>query len=352
MSRFLVTGGLGVIGSSFARAVLGEPGSRVTIVDAAEEPRNDWMAAELLERWPSRVTIIKTRLEKCVGDLRLQDFDGVLHAAAFTGIPQSALDPADDWTCNVVATQLLLERMRLDKQQGLRVPPTVVLSSVKPYRTPGFDRVVQKHDRYVLGFDPEGWHGIDEGCPMEPDEPYAASKLAQSALCMAYGRSYDLPVVTFRCSNLYGAAPCHGPRHGWLTWFCIAATMGWPIEVQGTGLQVRDMLYADDVTSAVRKALAMAESLCGEVFNLGGGADRMLSVREAVEWLRERCGAVETRSAPGRKREDPLFLTDTTKWRALSGWKPVVYPAEGMNQICQWAQSERQRLQRVYEGLV
>ena len=49
--------------------------------------------------------------------------------------------------------------------------------------------------------------------PLEPDEPYAASKLAQSGLGMAYARSYDLPVTVLRFSNLYGAAPCHGPRH-------------------------------------------------------------------------------------------------------------------------------------------
>jgi CDP-paratose 2-epimerase len=334
MTHVLITGGLGVIGSLYARHLMGH-GIDVSVLDPAPEPRNDWMLEVLRER--SRISDgkllgvvrlpLQNALREDLTDL-LSAVDGVLHAGAHTGIPHSEIDPDDDWRSNVDATRHLLETMRA----LVRPPPTVVLSSVKPYRV---------------------FHAslLTEQTVLEPDEPYAASKAAQSMLCMAYARSYGLPIVCFRCSNLYGPAPCHGPRHGWLTWFCIQAALGWPIEVQGTGKQSRDMLHSNDVNSAVDLAFAKIHQIKGKVFNLGGGIDNVVGVEEAAkECVRLGGGSASyAMSGKSRKNDDEVVTTDCSAYREATGWAPKMDPWSGMGQIVVWAQKNEEKLQEVYE---
>jgi CDP-paratose 2-epimerase len=318
--RVLVTGGLGVIGSSIARKLLAA-GHEVAIVDAAEQQRNRWVWKSLPVG--ASAILYDHRVEEGVS-YYVDKCDAVIHAAASTGIPWSVEHPDDDWRSNVDATRMLLEALRKHPV------PTVVLSSVKPYRV-----------------DPLPAHGLDESVPLEPDEPYASSKATQSMLCMAYAKSYGLPVVTFRCSNLYGPAPCHGPRHGWLTWMCISAAIGRPLEVQGDGTQSRDMLHADDVYSACMSALVQAKELRGEVFNLGGGYRNVVSVGEVAKLLHELTG-VEVKSGPARAMDDKHVFADTLKFNRATGWEPKVSVSDGIREVLAWAQANKAELAKLY----
>jgi CDP-paratose 2-epimerase len=337
--KYLITGGLGVIGSHFAEDTLSS-GHSAIIIDAAEEPRNIWMANFLQTKFGNKLEIIIERLEKSrlIG---IETCDRVFHAAAHTGIPHSAIDPTDDWLSNAEATRVLLEKLRSLPNKI----PLVALSSVKPYKV---DTIPfhSKETRYE-------WNlikGINENFPLGPDEPYAASKMAQSALCMAYARTYDMPIVCFRCSNLYGAAPSHGPRHGWLTWFCLSAALGRKIEIQGTGLQVRDMLFSDDVSSAAFAAFEHMEKLTGSVYNIGGGIDNSVSVLEAVELLKQLSGRkIGISYGQGRKNEDQIFITDFSKFNSLVDWSPKVSVIEGMNKILRWAEQNKEELIKMYD---
>lgn len=358
--RVLVTGGLGCVGSQLARAYL-DAGHSVAIIDACESKRNEWTCDRLLEHVddPLKVRIYQRRLEKMHGEDRgftyhlreyLHSVDVVIHAAASTGIPHSAEHPDDDWVSNVDATKVLLDALRECPK------PTVILSSVKPYRTT-FPR--EPNEWYAAndgkGQPPQdnqmrNHGGLKEDDPLEPDEPYAASKAAQSMLAMAWARTYDLPVVTLRCSNLYGPGACHGPRHGWLTWFCISAAIGRPLEVQGGGGQARDMLHGSDVYRACEAALSNARRLAGKVFNVGGGAPNVISVREAAERLRERSGC-EIVEGPGRRHEDQLVFVDHSAFTEATGWRPLVGVAAGMAGTYEWAREHAEELRAVYEGV-
>jgi len=346
--KYLVTGGLGVIGSRFVDVVV-RLGHSVTIIDAAEEPRNLWTESRLLKDYGSKVSILKRRVESTDMASLLLSHSAVLHAAAHTGIPHSENDPTDDWESNVTASRNILEAMRRIRQSdyGL-VPPVVMLSSVKPYRVHDLpshtvgDRTVLS-GRYI--------NGIDETCLLEPDEPYAASKMAQSGLVMAYARTYDLPVTVLRCSNLYGDAPCHGPRHGWLTWFCISSVIGRDIEIQGDGLQTRDMLFSDDVASAVLSSFIHMNSMSGNVYNIGGGLPNSVSVREAAEIVSRLSGSVKVRSAAGRRNEDMVFATNHSKFTSSTGWYPTVSVQDGISRILEWAKANSDDLRTLYSGL-
>ena len=330
---YLVTGGLGVGGSLLTRQLCSQ-GHTVVILDAMESPRTALTREWLLRDCGTAVTVVVGRVESYPLDPLVESCDAIIHAAAHTGIPHSALDPEDDWVSNVDATRKLLDAVR-------RYPrPTVVMSSVKPYRVHDLP-VEVSGDRYI-------WRdfrfGISESWPLEPDEPYAASKLAQSALTMAWSRTWDLPVTCLRFSNLYGPALCHGPRHGWLTWFCLSAAMGVPIKVQGNGFQVRDMLYSSDINAALLTALDHIQTLKGQVFNVGGGTKNAVSVNEAAAMM----GGEVLRGIPGRQNEDPIFITDHDKFSSLTGWKPLVSVTAGVDHIAKWSREHVLELREVY----
>jgi CDP-paratose 2-epimerase len=356
--KALVTGGLGVIGGCIAASLLTD-GYDVAVIDADEKPRNHFTARALkaIPRNGGRLAILHTRIERMpmddlVDELSRANF--VLHAAASTGIPHSEKDPDDDWRSNVDATKRLLDAART---LGPTCPPIVALSSVKPYGLEAL-RAVEKETRWVLE---AGTLGVNEDFPLIPDEPYAASKAAQSMLCMAYARSYDLPVTVLRCSNLYGPGACHGPRHGWLTWFCIAGALGKTIEIQGSGKQTRDMLFASDVGAAALLAAlkmieerqtqtpAAARTVAGHVFNIGGGAANAISVMEAVRLISDGLdGAISTHRGPGRKREDMLFIVNHSRFTAATGWVPEIGVGAGVSEILKWATASASDLHPIY----
>jgi CDP-paratose 2-epimerase len=327
--KVLVTGGLGVIGSAVVSHYLAQ-GDQVTVIDAAEEPRNLWIEHRLRQSKKGMLLVYRERLETAFLDDLVAKMNCIVHAAAHTGIPHSSLDPTDDWVSNVDATRHLLEALRRNDAHV----PTVLMSSVKPYFVP----------KDLTG------PGVNELMPLIPDEPYAASKMAQSGLGMAYARAYDLPVTVLRFSNLYGPAPCHGPRHGWLTWFCISAAIGRPLEVQGGGQQRRDMLYATDVVQAIDKALFHMSTTRGEVFNVGGGPDRVVSVVQAATYIAKRTG-IGIVNGPGRKNEDLIFYTDYRKFEKATGWEPGAGVYEGMDRVLAWAAENRVELKQLYEGV-
>jgi CDP-paratose 2-epimerase len=322
--NILVTGGCGVIGSHIARKHI-ELGDSVTIIDACEAPRNQWIAKQL----ESEAVILRGRLEEHGDHLQeiLKETEAVIHCAASTGIPYSVFNPSEDWRSNVDATKVLLDALHL------RPVPTVVLSSIKPYRV-----------------QPLPPNGLTENAILDPDEPYAASKASQSMLCLAYAHSYNLPLTVFRCSNLYGPAPCHGPRHGWLTWFCISAAIGRSIEIQGTGEQTRDMLHAEDVFTACLSALDSIEDLQGQVFNLGGGAMNRISIKEAAYslTLMSRCRVT---MGEARAMDDSHVFVDHSAFTRLTGWTPGVSVKDGLQSVYRWAVENRAELKKLYEGL-
>ena len=337
--NYLLTGGRGLVASLFAKRLHAE-GHHVTIIDDGNDSRHYFNSFPgpiyydlRLERFTPRV----------LADI-VSNCDRVFHAAASTGIPYSAEEPLDDWQRNVDGTIALLEALRKTPK------PTVVLSSVKPY---GLERLGEGGKD--LGAD--SWPpwadapiGVNEDFPLEPDEPYAASKAAQSMICMAYARSYGIPLVTYRCSNLFGNAAPHGARHGWLTAFCIRAALGWPIEIQGDGSQRRDMLFASDVAEAALLGWEHIEKLSGKVFNLGGGPANVISVAGAYDILRQFGSKSPSRQGPGRKHEDQLFVTNTFALLVETGWQPKVSTPIGMRVIYDWARENAARLAQIYAG--
>lgn len=364
--HYLVTGGLGVIGSLFTRELL-RRGYDVTVLDDGSDKRH-WFNRRVIESAAggrARLSVIdgtthdmvtleakgKPWCDSAAATTDMFDdnpVDLVIHAGASTGIPyshESQRASDDDWGRNATGTLRLLQWLRMQAKP----PQTVVLSSVKPLRVidPRITPTSLARGQPLTGHE-----------PMEADEPYAASKAAQVALCQSYGRSFGLPVSVLRCSNLWGPAACHGPRHGWLTWFAIQAALGLELEVQGTGNQARDMLWWLDVLNAVDKchaALRNDNLAPGSVLTIGGGVKQMTTVGQAARKL-FKLTHCRIREAPEKARsheDDWVAVDNSAASRALEsygGWAPSVGIDDGLRLMLEWAWDNRDALLEVYQG--
>lgn len=333
--KILITGGLGVIGSNLSLMYLSD-GHDVHILDVANQKRHVFAKNMVRKNYPYTI-IIEEKLEGYqIKDL--ESFDLIIHCAASTNIPQSIIDPVTDFNSNVLATQNLLEQLRLTKKKI----PTIIFSSVKPYQVNDLpvlaDQTRYRWDDKVPGdVLSEYNNGIDESFTLSSEEPYGATKAAQSLMSQTYAIAYDLPIVVFRFSNLYAPGnPKAG--HGWLTTFCIKHALDQQITIEGTGFQVRDMLNYLDIYSAINAAKDNIEKTQRQIFNIGGGYENSISVREAVYLLKEVSGKeANYKFGVGRKFEDLIFITNHFKFSNLTGWKPKVSVKEGMTQIYNWA---------------
>jgi len=240
----------------------------------------------------------------------------VFHLAAMAGLMQSWTAFDGYMTCNVQATQRLLEALRLARG---------------PLR-----RLVHVSTSSVYGADAAG----DETLPTQPVSPYGVTKLAAENLCRAYAASYELPVVVLRYFSVYG--PRQRPDMGYYK-FIRALLFGEPITVFGDGQQVRGNTYIDDCVSAT---IAAVTAPAGETYNVGGG--EMATVWQILAHLEAVSGRkAVVRQAAARPGDQRHTCADTSKIRRQLGWEPRTGLREGLQRQWEWQQRE---LNSVLEG--
>jgi dTDP-glucose 4,6-dehydratase len=248
--RWLVTGGLGFIGSHFVRLVLRErPDVEVVNLDAMTYAANPENLRDV-ESDP-RYRFIKGDIcdPAAVREAIGPGVEALVNFAAETHVDRSIVDAGAFVRTDALGTHVLLEALR-----GHRVP-----------------RMVQVSTDEVYGHVPEG--ASSEGDPLRPRSPYAASKAAGDLLALAYHTTYSAPVVITRGSNTYG--PNQFPEKI-VPLFITNLLDGRRVPVYGDGLQIRDWLYVEDHARAVLDVLERGET--GSVYNVGGGTPMTNSV--------------------------------------------------------------------------
>jgi nucleoside-diphosphate-sugar epimerase len=236
----------------------------------------------------------------------LADVEAVFHLAAMPGLTRSWTDFDLYESCNLVATQRLLQAVRACP--SLRRFIYVSTSSV--------------YGRYGSG---------DETLPARPISPYGVTKLAAEHLCRAHAEECGLPLVVLRYFSVYG--PGQRPDMGYYR-FIEAMLTHQPIVVYGDGLQSRGNTYVSDCVAATVAAL---DAPLGEVYNVGGGETaNVWEIIGKIERILDCRASVRREAArPGDQR---VTVADTTKLSRHLGWQPRVGLDEGLAKQVEWQQ--------------
>jgi len=169
----------------------------------------------------------------------------------------------------------------------------------------------------------------------QPVSPYGVTKLAAEHLCTLYAKNYGLPTASLRYFTVYG--PGQRPDMAF-TRFCRAVHEGREIELYGSGEQVRDFTYVDDVVEANLRVAAAEPTHVppGTVLNVAGGAST--TVNEVLELLGSISGK-EVRVTRGAPVPGDVLRTggSTGAIRRAIGWVPQVGLREGLEEQYRWA---------------
>jgi CDP-paratose 2-epimerase len=130
-------------------------------------------------------------------------------------------------------------------------------------------------------------HGVSEARPLDFHSPYGCSKGCADQYVVDYARTYDLPNVVFRMSCIYGPHQFGTEDQGWVAHFLLRALRGEPVTLYGDGMQVRDVLFVEDLVNALLLAREQVSELTGQAFNIGGGPENTVSLLELLDLIGE-----------------------------------------------------------------
>jgi nucleoside-diphosphate-sugar epimerase len=166
---------------------------------------------------------------------------------------------------------------------------------------------------------------------------------------------YDLEVENrshlFVAGGVQVSNCIYGPRQfgeedqGWVAWFALAAEFRLPIVIYGDGLQVRDLLWVDDLVAAYLAAVERKERVAGRAYNIGGGRAFRLSLQELLRMLEGRLQRpIPVGHAAQRLGDQRVFYCDISRARRELEWEPRVSPEEGVGRLLDWIGANRHEI--------
>lgn len=300
MTKILVTGGCGFIGSNLVPILLAH-GYDVRVLDNLSVG-----SPAALQGLDIELVAGDIRDERAVTDA-LQGMDGVVHLAAHTSVIDSQKEPLLDFEINARGTLNLLLACLCHN----------------------IDRFVFASSNAPIG---ETTPPIDESKPPHPLSPYGASKLAGEGYCSAFHGSFGLHTVVLRFANVYGPRSTH--KGSVVAKFIKDAMSRGELTIFGDGQQTRDFIYVDDLCQAISKSLCC--DCGGEVFQIATG--RETQILELAEMISRAFlpGSVQVVHAESRPGEIIKNYSCISKAQQVLGWEPEVMLLEGLGRTIQW----------------
>jgi dTDP-glucose 4,6-dehydratase len=325
MRKLFVTGGAGFIGSAFVRLALVElPSCRITNFDALTYAGNLDNLKDL--EGGSRHRFVRGDIAEREAVLAALDdgTDAIINFAAESHVDRSINSAEEFIRANVTGTQVLLDAARL---RGVR-------------------RVVHISTDEVMGSLPEDDASyFTEDSPLQPNNPYAATKAAAEHLMRAAHHTFGLDAIITRCGNNYG--PRQFPEK-FIPLILSNALRDEPIPLYGDGRNLRDWIYVEDHARAI--LLALAEGRAGETYNIGARNERRNL--EVVESILKALGKPLSliRHVKDRPGHDRRYAIDPSKAEAELGWRPLETWETGLRKTIEWYGENSQWVERARSG--
>ncbi len=308
--RIVVTGTAGFIGSTLAEALIAA-GHEVVGLDAFipyyPRPMKEANLTTLADASGFRFGEVDLRTDDL--DKWLEGADAIIHEAAMAGLMRSWTDLELYTSCNILATNRLIEAAG----------------------RAGVKRFVLASTSSVYGTEAVG----DEERALEPSSPYGITKLAAEKLVLAHVALHGLPATIIRYFSIYG--PRQRPDMAYHR-FIEAMLDGQPITVFGDGEQTRSNTYIDDAVAGTM--LALERGAAGGIYNIGGG--RTISLNAAISLIAGHLGVEPIiEREPARPGDQRHTSADVGRARAALGYEPRVEPSEGLRRQVEWHRSRR-----------
>lgn len=308
LTKILITGGLGFIGSNFVRSILSSDVNYTVVnLDCVSYGANPNNLADISQS--DRYHFVKgDTADAKVTESIVNEAELVVHFAAETHVDRSIIDPQPFIRSNVIGTFTLLEAARKGE-----IGKFVHVSTDEVYGpAPGNVR-------------------FTEQAPCIPSSPYAASKAASDMLVQAYHKTYGLPTIIARCTNNLG--PFQHPEK-FIPKSIIRALMGEVIPLYGTGAQIRDWIYVLDFCRAIRLMMEKGEN--GSIYNVSA-ANEMPNVEIASMILRKLGKPKELiRFVEDRPGHDFRYSLDSSRIRKELGWAPSHSFRDSLSATVDW----------------
>ncbi len=322
MTKILITGGAGFIGSNFVRYMLDKyPDYEIFNLDALTYCGNLENLKGIEDN--HNYTFIKGDIiDKELVFQITSDTDHIINFAAESHVDRSIEDPEIFIKSNIMGTQVLLDAARKN--------------NIKKYLQVSTDEVYGS-----LG--ETGY--FREDTPLAANSPYSASKAGADLMVRAYHETFDLPVNITRCSNNYG--PYQFPEK-LIPLMISNALEDKSLPVYGDGMNVRDWLHVYDHCTAIDLVLHKGE--IGEVYNIGGNNEKKNI--EIVKLILKNLGKDESliEYVKDRLGHDRRYAIDSSKIQNELGWKPKYTFETGILETINWYLDNLEWMEKVKSG--
>ena len=334
--KYLITGGLGFLGSNLSNEVI-RRNEELFILDNFFRKGCNQNLKWLRKKGPFEFLYGDIRnnndVERIIREINP---DVIFHVAGQVAMTTSLKDPRLDFETNTLGTINILESVRKFSSNS----SIIYTSTNKVYGDLEYLEYIEKDTRYISKKYPRGFN---ESLSLNFQSPYGCSKGAADQYILDYAKMFDLNTVVFRHSTIYGTRQFSTFDQGWIGWFCQKAfeikngILKDKLTISGNGKQVRDILFIDDVVNLYFMAAKKISTLKGKVFNIGGGIDNSISILELFDMLEKKFNIqLKYEKLRPREGDQKFFVTNIDKAKNLIKWRPEVSIDEGIDKMIEW----------------
>ncbi len=247
------------------------------------------------------------------------------------------LTPFEDFEINLQATVSMLDILR---RRG-KSTPFIFASTNKVYGDLTDIALELRKDCWLPAEGELRETGVGESRKLDFHTPYGCSKGAADQYVLDYARSYGMPTCVLRMSCIYGPRQMGNEDQGWVAHFLIRALKGEMLNIYGDGCQVRDVLDVSDAVDAYVAAWENIETVAGKAFNLGGGPDNAISLRQLIAHIETLTGRpIGLAFGDRRAGDQQYFVADARAARSALGLAAPRDWRHGVAALADWLRAE------------